>query len=98
MVHPRTLAVVDRLGFLDAPPLGSLTIFQKGAAAEALYDAWVFGEIPGHPDSEHELILAHRHVLRMPEIEARRGREAWRESPPKRDLLLRALQGVPVEP
>jgi hypothetical protein len=47
-----------------------LTVIEESAAAAALHDAWVTGQIPDFPDSDHELVLAQRHVLRLDEIEA----------------------------
>jgi hypothetical protein len=69
-VDARTEAVIEHLGWKDAPARGALTALETSAAAAVLHDAWVRGDIPGFPDSDHELALAQRHVLRMAEIEA----------------------------
>jgi hypothetical protein len=62
--------VIERLGWREGPALGVLTVIEKSAAAAALHDAWIAGQIPGFPDADHELVLAQRHVFRMDEIEA----------------------------
>jgi hypothetical protein len=69
-VDQQTRAVVERLGWRDAPPRGSLDILERSAACSVLHDAWVAGEIPGFPNDDHQLILAQRHVLRSAEVEA----------------------------